>query len=267
MNPDSPNSRIRRGPAARPSLIPLIALLPLIWLAGILCVWAAPGEQGQPETIGDGIGYRMVQAPASGIQFPRLTRYRDRSIVKQVNREIDQLVETMTCGENAEEGSYEVRSEVTYAAKDIFSIYASASYYCGGPYPTNDSNQSTTFDLKTGKIVNFPDLFRDYEADKRDILGTIFAEQVARAERSAARSGKEAGRGGGEESCEDDPSLFSLEHLAQSDFAFNLAREGLQVQPRWPHVIEACALRVTMPYAALKKFAKPDGILARVLVP
>lgn len=238
-----------------------MALLPVFWLAGILCAWAAPGNPGQRETMSDGIGYRVVQAP-SGIRFPRLTRYREPSIVKRVNRGIDRMVATMTCGEGTKESSYEVRSEVTYAAKDIFSIYASASYYCGGYYPTNDSNRSITFDLETGLVVDFLDLFRDYEADKRDILGVIFAEQVARAESSAARKGS-----GGEEGCEDDPSLFSLEHLAQSYFAFNFSREGLQVQPEWPHAIEACALRVTTPYAKLRKFARPGGILARVLVP
>jgi hypothetical protein len=244
-----------------------LLLVPVIWFGGVLGVGAAPGEPKQPETVTDGIGYRMVQAPGSAIPFPRLTQYRDRSILRRVNREIGQWVETMTCGEDVEENDYEVRSEVTYAAKDIFSIYASASYYCGGHYPTNDSNMSATFDLKTGKVVNFPDLFRDYEADKKDILKTIFAEQIARAEQAAMRPGKQEERSDGEASCEDVPDLFSLEHLAQSDFAFNFAREGLQVQPEWPHAIEACALRVTAPYATLKKFARPDGILARVGIP
>lgn len=87
-----------------------------------------------------------------------------------VNREIDELMSTQ-CEDG---GDYEIKSAVTYATKDIFSIYASASYYCGGPYPTNDANLSMTFDLKTGRAVSFKDLFKDYEADKERSCGQFF---------------------------------------------------------------------------------------------
>ncbi len=47
--------------------------------------------------------------------------------------------------------------------------------------------------------------------------------------------------------------------------AFNFSRRGLKVQPAWPHVIEACAELVTVPYDDLKRFAAPEGVLARVI--
>lgn len=237
--------------------------LSLLWLAGLLCAVAAPSNPDRGETVSDGIGYRKEPVGKTGIQFPRLIQYRDPAIVSAVNREIDQLTSTMGCEEKSKDNTYEVRSEVTYATKDIFSIYASASYYCGGAYPTNDSNMSLTFDLKTGKVVAFPDLFKNYEADKKKILKTIFAKQVAQ----AARRGKTKGAGGKEGSCENDPNLFGLDNLMQSEFAFNFAKQGLQVQPQWPHAVEACALRVTVPFGALKAFASPNGILARAIAP
>ena len=244
-----------------------LAFLSLLWLAGMLCAFAAPGTLDSRQTISDGIGYRKIPVGKTGLQFPRLTQYRDPSIVSAVNREIDQLTATMGCEEQSKDNTYEVRSEVTYAAKDIFSIYASASYDCGGPYPTNDNNMSLTFDLKTGKVVAFQDLFKDYEIDKKQILKTIFSKQVAQTGKLATRQGKAKKPGGEEESCENDPSLFGLENLSQSEFAFNFARQGLQVQPQWPHVIEACAIRVTVPFNTLKAFASPTGILARALAP
>jgi hypothetical protein len=244
-----------------------IAFLPLVWLAIMLCASTAPSTAEQREIISHGIGYRKMPVGNTGILFPQLTRHRNQSIVQMVHQQIDQLTKTMRCEDDGEEHTYEVRSAVTYAAKDVFSIYASASYYCGGPYPTNDSNMSVTFDLKTGKVVNFQDLFRDYKTDKKGILRTIFLQQVTQAETLAARPGNVAERGDAEGSCDNDPDLFSLEHLGQSDFSFNVAKGGLQVQPQWPHAIEACAARVTVPFYALKKFARPDGILARVLVP
>ena len=229
-------------------------------------IWSddVPGEPEHREIISDGIGYRRVPIGKTGIQFPRLTRYRDQKILAVVNREIDKLTGTMRCEDG---GDYKVKSAVTYAAKDIVSIYASASYYCGGPYPTNDANISMTFDLRTSRTVGFKDLFKDYEADKGDILRTIFSKQVARAESMARRPGKAPEPGGENVACESEASIFSMESLQDSDFAFNFSKEGLQVQPEWPHAIEACAERVTAPFQALKRFAQPEGILARVMAP
>jgi hypothetical protein len=222
-----------------------------------------PGEPAHREIVSDGIGYRKIAVGKTGVQFPILTRYRNPAIVDAVNREIDRLTSMMRCEEG---GDYDVKSFVTYAAKDIFSIYASASYYCGGPYPTNDSNMSVTFDLKTGKLIDFPSLFSNYEADKRAILKIIFSKQMARIESLVSRP-EEKKPPRESEDCQDDASLFSIENLENSDFAFNFSKEGLGVQPQWPHAIEACAEKVTVPFQALQQFARPNGILARVIGP
>ena len=146
-----------------------------------------------------------------------------------------------------------------YAAKDVFSIYASASWYCGGPYPTNDANMSLTFDLKTGKKTEFENLFKNYDEDKDQILRTIFAVQLEKAD-SLAASGKQS-----DNTCEGEPDIFSIERLRDSSYSYTFSKAGLVVQPSWRHVIEACAERVTVPYHKLQGFAAPDGILARVM--
>jgi hypothetical protein len=209
------------------------------------------------QTSGGDIGYAKARVRRTGILFPRLTRLGDRRVMREVNRQIDELTGQFGCDEGGRNSYYRVRSRVEYAEKDIFSIYASAEYYCNTAYPTNDANSSLTFDLRTGKQVSFEELFRNYEADKREILRTIFAAQVSRSEKLAA-SGKPR-----EESCEGDPELFSLDRLEGSSFSFNFSKAGLRVQPEWPHVIEACAEIVTVPYAKLTKFAAPDGLLMR----
>jgi len=212
-------------------------------------------------TTSGGISYRMVQVRRTGIRFPRLTHYRDKRIMQLVNRQIDELTKEFGCqdGGPSNSDSYEVQSRVEYAAKDIFSIYASGSWYCGGPYPTNDANMSVTFDLKTGTKVEFVNLFKNYEGDKDKILRTVFAKQVEQSERLIA-TGRPV-----ENTCEGDPELFSMEHLMGSSYSYNFSQAGVVVQPDWPHVIEACAERVTVPYEKLREFAAPDGILARVI--
>jgi hypothetical protein len=181
--------------------------------------------------------------------------------MNRVNAQIDELTKEFGCPEpRGKNDSYKVFSLVEYAVQDIFSIYASANYYCGGPYPTNDENLSLTFDLRTGDKVGFSELFRNYDANKDQILKIIFAKQLARNERLHA-----AGKRLDEDfTCEDDPKLFSIESLRDSKYSYNFSKKGLVVQPQWPHVIEACAERVTVPYQQLREVAAPNGILARI---
>lgn len=174
-----------------------------------------------------------------------------------VNRRIDELTSEFGCqGEGGRSAYYKVRSRVEYTARDIFSIYASSEYYCGGAYPTNDNNVSLTFDMKTGKVVNFEDLFKNYEADRQEIVKIIFADLLARGARAPSSGNTDEG---------DCAEVYQLDRMESSTFAFNFSKAGLSVQPAWPHVIEACAERVTVPYAKLAKFAAPEGPLARVL--
>src|SRR5205085_12612825 len=102
----------------------------------------------------DGIKFRMVLVRKKGIRFPRLTYYPDAAVKIDVNRQIDELTEEFGCSEGRpkKKENLEVRAQVEYAARQIFSIYVSESFFCG-LYPTNDSNVSLTFDLKTGRQV------------------------------------------------------------------------------------------------------------------
>ena len=178
-----------------------------------------------------------------------------------VNAQINELSKEFGCpAPHGKDDWYKVSSRVEYAAKDILSIYASANYYCGGPYPTNDLNMSLTFDLRTGKEVHFAQLFKSYDTDKDQILKIIFATQLARTEKllTAGKKNNESS------SCEKNSGLFTLEILRGSEYAYNFSEKGLVVQPQWPHVVEACAERVTVPYQQLTEFAAPNGLLARI---
>lgn len=220
---------------------------------------AAKSRVGKSE-----IAFRMVKE-RRGFQIPHLTKYHDRQIVAFVNRQIDNQLAEVGCSDEpwGEDKTLEVRSAVKLAAHDIFSVYMSASYFCGA-YPENNDDRSLTFDLRTGKAVSFEELFRDYVKERRTILATIFRRQVEAA--ASRKEGTETDSG----SCEDYSSeLYSLDHLAgdessRSNFFFNFTAGGLEVEPDWPHVVEACAERVTVPYAQLRAFAAPGGLLERM---
>jgi hypothetical protein len=135
------------------------------------------------------------------------------------------------------------------------------SYFCGGAHPTNEDFRSATFDLRTGKSVEFEGLFRDYGRDKRAILSTIFAEQIA----EAAKHPEPSDVPDEKRSCADEPGLYALEALEESTYTFNFSPRGLEVQPEWPHVVQACEIRVTVPYGKLKPYAASRGLLERML--
>jgi hypothetical protein len=240
------------------SLTTLSALL--LVLANFALSAGASQEKG-PETTND-IHYRTSPVGDTQIRFPRLTAYKDVTTMNRVNAQIDELSKEFGCpAPRGKDDWYKVFSRVEFGAKDIFSIYASANYHCGGPYPTNDANMSLTFDLRTGKKVQFAELFRSYDANKVQILKIIFARQLERTEKLLA-----AGKKSDENSnCEENFDLFTLENLRDSEYAYNFSERGLVVQPQWPHAVEACAERVTVPYQQLKEFAAPNGILARIL--
>jgi hypothetical protein len=225
-------------------------------------VASAPQEKSNQTA--DDIHYTMSRLGGTQIRFPRLTSYKDIATMNRVNTQIDELSKQFACLDpRGKDDFYKVSSRVEYAARDIFSIYATASYYCGGPYPTNDENISASFDLRTGKKVKFHELFENYAANKSQILRIAFAKQLARTDRLLAADRK---RDEQDADCDEDATLFTLQNLGRSAFAYNLSEKGLVVQPQWPHVVEACAERVTVPYQQLERFAAPNSILARAML-
>jgi hypothetical protein len=206
-----------------------------------------------------GLATRMVRVTANRFQVPHLAHYPDPRILEQVNRQIDETVADMGCAEPGQiDKTLKVKSAVKLAAREVFSVYISGSYFCGA-YPENDDVRSITFDLRTGKPVSFEALFKNYDLDKKIILSTIFARQVQEAIKHP-----DPGTLNEDASCAQAPWLYALDALESSDYTFNLTNRGLEVQPIWPHVIQACAQRVTIPYSRLKKFAAPDGLITRL---
>lgn len=224
-----------------------------------LTVQAAPKTPSRGE-----IGWRMVKVKLhhGSFQVPRLTRYRDPKVVTSVNQRIDASFRDLGCDpEPGQESDLQIESSVKLASRDIFSVYIVGSYYCGGAHPTNEDFRSATFDLRTGKPAELEKLFRNYERDKRAILSAIFEKQIARAGKNPAPPTAPDDQAG----CEDAPELYALDALEESSYTFNFSPAGLEVQPEWGHAVQACEIRVTVPYGKLKPYAAPGGLLERML--
>ena len=224
--------------------------LPVL-LALLLAGCTDPGSGSAPTA--DSVQVHLVRDTLSGAELPRVTLPGRPNVERRVNASLDSLSASLRCedvGANAADTSFDTRASAAYAGDDVLSVSVHASTYCGGAYPTNDANLSVTYDLATGRKVPFEALWRDYAADRTAIDGVLTASLQPAATEGDLTS-----------EC---ASLFEPEPMASTTFAYTLTASGIAVQPEYPHVMEACAVEATIPYASVRAFAADGGVLARV---
>ena len=210
------------------------------------------GGSSTPETASaDSVQVRLVHDALSGAELPRVTLPARPGLERLVNARLDSLSASLRCEDaDTADTSFDTRASTAYAGDDVLSVSVHASYTCGGAYPTNDANLSVTYDLTTGRAVPFEALWRDYGADRDALIGLFSASlQTGPFDTDGA------------DDCRD---VLTPESLAENGFAYTLTRDGLSVQPQFPHVIEACATEVVVPFASVRAFAADGGVLARV---
>ncbi|MCI5120120.1 MAG: hypothetical protein D3908_02805 [Candidatus Electrothrix sp. AUS4] len=236
----------------RSTLAFTVALLIILGI-GDSALAAAPRER---------VEWKLVQKTDRPFKIPQIFGYPDK-ILKKVNGAIDEVTKNLNpCDDDSGRADldgtgFDVKLNVDYAQDKVFSIYATMGYFCGGPYPTNDATFSMTFDLVSGNEVVFEDLFDDYWSNREKILRVIFAVQIENEEMHTEL------RNDG--SCANSGVFTITNFLGTSEYDFTFSPGGLWVQPRWPHVIEACAERVRVPFEKLQGYANPGSILARVI--
>jgi hypothetical protein len=205
-----------------------------------------------------------VTKEINGFAVPQVVGYRDAAVMDRVNTRLSDMAYEAGCDPeflaqpDAPETYYDASFSVSYAENDVLSVYLRASWYCGGPYPTNGANHSVTFDMQTGEEVAFADLFDRYVRNRSAIAATIFAEQIQKYD------GPEDGQ-----SCNgmyslrfenDQPTLFSF----ADDLAYRIEGGDVVAEPIFPHVIAACAEEGRAPAKSLAKFFGPSSLLSRV---
>jgi hypothetical protein len=205
--------------------------------------------------------YVMVRDPVSDAVLPRLTDTLDPRF-RAVNRQLDSISGELRCldkvapsGEPTEHWSL---VEVAHAADSIFSVKMHFGGFCGGAHPIKGENVSVTYDLRTGRPVEFRALFADWERDARAIVRVMYTAHVAAAARMEAE-GREPGP-------EDEDACvppYSEDALAGWMYYW-MTDAGLVVEPSLGYAAHACTEESLVPYARLRPFAAPGGLLERM---
>ncbi len=204
------------------------------------------------------IRYQYESRSSTGVVMPFITSYENKEVLNKVNGHLLGMSNEMTC--NPDSGrvgdelkqyyTYTATSSVTYAKNDIYSVSIHSSYFCGGAHPNNDVNESVTFDMKTGELVAFENLFADYEKIKENFVTTMYAPQIAKAELTVDQ-----------DTCD---SVYTRYQVVTSYYAYTVSDKGLTIEPMWPHVMEACEEAVTVPLSELRDVISPTSILTRM---
>jgi hypothetical protein len=199
-----------------------------------------------------------VPMQASGVEphWPRLTRFPDAAVMAKVNAGLaakekqnhadyrDCLSGLRDIGEKPDKDTWSVAVSVTYLSARFMSVNAVASNYCGGAYPNNATQTPVTFDLSTGREIDWKAAFKP----------SFFGGALTRLYRAAYPKSADA---------ECRKFVTEQDPFETSDGAiFRLQTgKGLVVLPDLPHVVQACAEEETLPVAKLAPYLKKPDLL------
>ena len=192
-----------------------------------------------------------VPMQASGVEphWPRLTQFPDAAVMARVNAAIaakeDQnhadyhecLSDLHNAGEKPDDDTWSVTVKVGYLSQRYFSLQVTSSNYCGGAYPNNGIETPVTFDLATGREVDWKTAFKP----------GFLLEGLTKLYR--AHYPRDAGPDCRKLTMTDDP------FESADDAIFRLqSGKGLVVVPELAHATQACAEEVALPAAKLKPY-------------
>jgi hypothetical protein len=187
---------------------------------------------------------------ASGVEphWPRLTQFADAAVMARVNDAIaakekqnhasykECLSDLRDAGEKPDDDTWSVTVKVGYLSAHYFSLQVTSSNYCGGAYPNNGVQTPITFDLTTGREVDWNAVFKP----------GFIPEGLAKLYRASYPR-------------DADPEcrklIVSEEPFESGDDAiFRLQSGKLMLLPMLAHATQACAEEVALPAAKLAPY-------------
>lgn len=203
-----------------------------------------------------------MHASGAAPHYPRLTRFPDTMIMARVNADLAAkekanaadykqcLSDLRDAGHKPDKDSWAVDVSVSYLSAHFLSVGVTSSNYCGGAYPNNGIQAPVTFDLSTGREIDWKAAFKS----------GFFTGRLEKLYRAAYPKNADA-------DCRDfvrEQPPFAI----PEDAIFRLETgKGLVVLPGFPHAMQACAQEVTLPPAKLAPYLKNANLLNELGVP
>ena len=220
---------------------------------------------GAPAIAGPGVTVKPLQNPPGEIAYPRIVAGTSEAVRRQVNKALaerekadrdqrrDCLAAIRQAGQKPDVDSFNETIEASYVSARYLSIDVRRSYFCATAYPTAGAGDPLTFDLETGKALDWKKVFRPGFLPQEGGAKPSALTRLYRARYAASDE---------EQECKDvvsgqDP--FEGGALLWLDSA----KGGLVAQPDFPHVIAACAKTIAFRSEDLAPYA--DSVFLRDL--
>jgi hypothetical protein len=200
-----------------------------------------------------------MQASGTEPHWPRLTQFPDAQVMARVNaaiaaKEKQNAADHKEClsdlhdpGEKPDDETWSLTVKVGYITERYLSLEVTSSSYCGGAYPNNGVEAPLTFDLKTGRELDWNKAFKPGFVP--DGLTKLYRAAYPRDADHECR--KLVAQDAPFESADD--AIFRLQ-----------AGKGLMVLPEFPHATQACAEEVALPAAKLAPYLSDPQLLAEL---
>lgn len=136
--------------------------------------------------------------------------------------------------------------DVVYAKNNALSLQVSYDVFCGGAHG-NAGAFDITFDMRTGELIAFKDLFQNFERDAEKIRDNIFSVIIEKSDSDVV------------EEC-------AYEEFPPESFSVVLQEDGLRLlYVGYPHAMKPCEpVGIVVPYEVLKEYFARDGVIARI---
>ena len=202
-----------------------------------------------------------VPMQASGVEphWPRLTQFPDAAVMTRVNDAIaakekqnhagyqECLGDLRAAGEKPDDDTWSVSVKVGYLSQHYFSLEVTSSNYCGGAYPNNGIEMPVTFDLATGREIDWNAVFKPgfLPAGLTKLYRASYPRDADPDCRKLVMANEPFESG--------DDAIFRLQ-----------SGKGLVVLPEMAHATQACAEEVALPAAKLAPYLGDAKLLAEL---
>ena len=187
--------------------------------------------------------------------FPRVSGLADKTVEALVNKQLANheradRASRAACLRNIK-ATYSELVRVAYVSPRLLSVDVRVSYSCGGPYPNDNTPYPLTYDLTTGRELDwhhfFVDSFLNPPADKPSALLALYLSHVK---------------------LDEDCTSAVNDRSTTFDFWLDSTHKAVIAHPNsLPHAADACAKLAPIPFAEIAPYILDPALRQELLTP
>jgi len=166
----------------------------------------------------------------------------------------DCLSQIKDAGQKPDKDSYQVETNVRYLSTRYLSVDVTSSYDCAGAYPNSGIETPSTFDLVTGKAIDWKAIFKPGFLPPDNAGDNAAPSPLTKLYRAHYSKAKD------DADCRQD--IDSNDPFASPPIIMLNSRSGVVFQPDLAHADQACGTPLTLKAAEIAPYVRNADFLA-----